>query len=62
MEEIKQRIKFELNKDESNSTNNKNKNDRLNMILRVIDRIYKFLEYKFLPYEQPDELKLYQIG
>ena len=35
-----------LNKDERNSTNNKNENDRLNMILSVIDRIYQFFEYK----------------
>ena len=34
--------KTELDKDERNSTNNKTENDRLNMILRVIDRIYKF--------------------
>ena len=41
---IQQKIK--LNKDERNSTNNKNENDRLNMILSVIDRIYQFFEYK----------------
>ena len=29
--------------------NNKNKNDELNDILSVINRIYQFLEYKFLP-------------
>ena len=34
--------KIELDKDERNSTNNKTENDRLNMILSVIDRIYKF--------------------
>ena len=45
--EIKQQ-KDEFNKDERNSTNNKNENDRLNMILSVIDRIYQFFEYKFL--------------
>ena len=28
------------------------------MILSSIDRIYRFFEYKFLPGEQPDELKL----
>ena len=38
-DEIKQE-KIELNKDEGNRSNNKNKNDRLNMILSVIDRIY----------------------
>ena len=32
MDEIKQQ-KIELNKDEGNSTNNKNENDRLSMIL-----------------------------
>ena len=57
MGEIKQ-LKIELNKDERNSTNNKNENDRLNMILSVVDRIYQFFEYKFLPDKQPDELKL----
>ena len=39
---------IELDTDERNSTNNKNDNDRLNMILSVIDRIYQFFEYKFL--------------
>ena len=53
LNEIKEQ-KMELNKDERNSTNNKNENDRLNMILTVIDRIYQFFEYKFLP----NELKL----
>ena len=53
LNEIKEQ-KIELNKDERNSTNNKNENDRLNMILTVIDRIYQFFEYKFLP----NELKL----
>ena len=28
------------------------------MILSVIDRIYQFFEYKFLPGKQPDELQL----
>ena len=28
------------------------------MILSVIDRIYQFFEYKFLPGEQPDESNL----
>ena len=45
----------ELNKDDRNSTNNKNKNDRLNMIRSVIDRIYQFFEYKFLSGKQSDE-------
>ena len=47
MDKIKQQ-KIELDTDERNSTNNKNDNDRLNMILSVIDRIYQFFEYKFL--------------
>ena len=41
LNEIKQQ-KIKLDKDERNSTNNKNENDRLNMILSVIDRIYQF--------------------
>ena len=57
LDEIKEQ-KIELNKDERNSTNNKNENDRLNMILSVIDRIYQFFEYEFLPGKQPDELLL----
>ena len=57
LDEIKQQ-KIELNKDERNSTNNKNENDRLNMILSVIDRIYHFLEYKFFSGEQSDESNL----
>ena len=57
MDEIKQQ-KIKLNEDERNSTNNKNKIDRLNMILSVIDRIYQFFEYKFLSGEQPDESRL----
>ena len=54
LNEIKQQ-KIKLNKDERNSTNNKNKNGELNNMLSVIDRIYQFFEYKFLPGEQPDE-------
>ena len=57
MDEIKQQ-KDELNEDKRNSTNNENENDRLNMILSVIDRIYQFFKYKFSSGEQPDELKL----
>ena len=57
LDEIKQQ-KIKLNKDERNSTNNKNKNGELNNMLSVIDRIYQFFEYKFLPGEQPDEWNL----
>ena len=57
MDEIEQQ-KIELEKDERNSTNNKNGNDSLNIILSVTDRIYQFFQYKLLPGEQPDELKL----
>ena len=46
LDKIKQQ-KIKLNKDERNSTNNKNENDRLNMIVSVIDRIYQFFEYNF---------------
>ena len=56
-DKIKQQ-KIELNKDERNSTNNKNENDRLNTILSVIDQIHQFFEYTCLPGEQPDQLKL----
>ena len=56
LDEIKQR-KIELSKDERNSTNNKNENDRFNMILSVIDRIYQFFEYKYFskPEKQSDQ-------
>ena len=57
LNEIKQQ-KITLNKGKRNNTNNKNENDRLNMILSVNDRIYQFFEYIFLPAEQSDELKL----
>ena len=57
LDEIKQQ-KIEFNKDERNSTNNKNENDRLNTILSVIDRINQFFEYKSLLDKQPDGLKL----
>ena len=40
--------------------NNKNKNDKLNNIMSVINRIYQFFEYKLLPGEQPDEWNLPQ--
>ena len=57
LNEINQQ-KIKLNEDEINSTNNKNENDELNNILSVINRIYQFFEYKFLPGEQPDESNL----
>ena len=57
LNKIKQQ-KIKLNKDETNSTNNKNKNDELNNMLSVINRIYQFFENKFLPGEQPDESNL----
>ena len=57
MNEIKQQ-KIKLNQDEINSTNNKNKNDKLNNVLSVINRIYQFFAYKFLPSEQADESNL----
>ena len=46
LDNIKQQ-KMKLNKDERNSTDNKNENGRLNTILSLIDRIYHFCEYKF---------------
>ena len=61
LDKIKQQ-KIKLNKDERNSTNNKNENDRVNMILSLIDRIYQFFEYKFFSGEQSDELKLPKMG
>ena len=57
MGEIKQQ-KIELNEDERNSTNTKIENDRVSMILSVIDRIYQFFEYKFLLDKQRNESKL----
>ena len=57
LDKIKQE-KIKLSEDERNSTNNKNKNDELNNMLIVIDKIYQFFEYKFLPGEQSDELSL----
>ena len=53
LHEVKQQ-KIKLNKDERNSTNNKNENGRLNMILSVIYRNYKFFEYTFLPEKQSE--------
>ena len=57
LDQIKQE-EIKLNKDERNSTNNKNEHDKVNMILSVIDRIYQFFECNFFSGEQPDELKL----
>ena len=55
LNQIKQQ---KMKEDERNSTNKKNINDELNNILSVINRIYQFFEYKFLPGEQPDESNL----
>ena len=57
MNDIKQ-LKIKLNKDERNSTNNKNKNDELNNIQSVIDRSYQFFEYTFFSGEESDESNL----
>ena len=57
MNEIKQQ-KIKLNEDEKNSKNNKNKNEELNNILTVINRIYQFFEYNFLTGEQVGESNL----
>ena len=54
MDEIKQQ-NIKLNEDEINSTNDKN--DELNNILSVINRIYQFFEYKFLSDKQPTQIK-----
>ena len=54
---IKQQ-KIKLNEDKRHNTNDKNKNDELNNMLSVIERIYQFFEYKFLPSELSHELKL----
>ena len=42
---------IKLDTDEKNNTNNQNENDRLNMILSAIDRLYQFFEYKFLSHK-----------
>ena len=57
MNKIKQQ-KIELNEDERNSTITKIENDKVSMIQSVIDRIYQFFEYKFLPDKQLNESKL----
>ena len=46
MDQIKQQ-KIKLDEDECNSRNKKNENDRLNMMLSVIGKIYQFFKYKF---------------
>ena len=46
MDQIKQQ-KIKLDEDESNIRINKNENDRLNMMLSVIGKIYQFFKYKF---------------
>ena len=40
------------------NSNNKNKNDELNNILSVTNRMYQFFEHNFFGGEQPDESKL----
>ena len=54
LDKIKQQ-KIKSDKDERNSTNNKNENDRLNIILSVIERIYEIFEYKFLSDKPSDQ-------
>ena len=54
MAKIKQQ-KIKLDTGEKNSPNNKNENDKINMILSVIDGIYQFFEYKFLSDRQSDQ-------
>ena len=54
LDRIKQQ-KIKLDKDERNSANNKNENDRLNIILSLIDRIYEFFVYKFLSDKSTDQ-------
>ena len=46
---------IKLDTGERNATNNKNENDRLNMILSVTDKIYQLFEYKFLSDKQSDQ-------
>ena len=54
MGKIKQQ-KIKLDTGERNATNNKNENDRLNMILSVTDKIYQLFECKFLSDKQSDQ-------
>ena len=46
LDKIKQQ-NTELNKDERKSAKNSNENDKLNMVLSVIDRIYQFSKEEF---------------
>ena len=46
LDKIKQQ-NTELNKDKRKSANNSNENDKLNMVLSVIDRIYQFSKEEF---------------
>ena len=54
MDQIKQQ-KIKLDEDECNSRNKKNENDRLNMMLSVIGKIYQFFKSKFLLGKQSDQ-------
>ena len=54
LDRIKQQ-KIKLDKDERNITNNQNENDRLNIILSLIDRIYEFFVYKLLSDKPTDQ-------
>ena len=54
LDRIKQQ-RIKLNVDERNSENNEDENDRLNMILGAIDRIYQFFEYKDFSDKQLDQ-------
>ena len=54
LDKIKQQ-KIKLDKDERNSTNNKNENGRLHIILSLIDRVYDFFGYKFLSDKLTDQ-------
>ena len=45
-----------------NNTNKKNENDRIVMVLSVIDKTYHFFEYKTLLDKQTDQLELPKTG
>ena len=57
MDKIKQQ-KVRLNEDERNSAKNENKNDELNNVLSVINKVYQLFECRFLWDEQSDESNL----